>query len=497
MFVDQFSPDAEGSNISQIQEIRKMDKSDGTIHYYVKWKGVRTPTWEPESMVLHYGGEQHIKRFIDKPSTRARANHIMLAAVIKRLELEKEVYDELEQEARKAVQEFLLKKKDVKHDKETLLQAYMKEFEAVLTKRMDEVVGHERERVLNTHRVVRLRMNYEPKRDARCKFRCIVMGHTEPREWSEGGTDSPVASTESVRILVFSGNQDQEEVLAACDIDTAFLQGMEYGPGDKPRYVAIKMYKGAPLRVYKLRGSLYGQREASMRWYKTLAPFLVKELGYTQGDNDLCSFIHEKTRHRVVIHVDDLLTRGTLEHSQQFFKLLQRRFNIKPPRYLSHEEPIDFCGIRIRSREQNGNVWYSMDQEEEITKFLEETQELQGIVPVATPMPNKQAITVDSAKLNQEKHKRYRSLVGSMQYFATQTRYDIAHPLARLAQYCEQPTEAAYQGLLRVAAYLKGTADRVLEAPLVHMEECTWDMYVDSDWAGDRALGTLSHTGMV
>ena len=83
------------------------------------------------------------------------------------------------------------------------------------------------------------------------------MGHTEPREWSEGGTDSPVASTESVRILVFSGNQDQEEVLAACDIDTAFLQGMEYGPGDKPRYVAIKMYKGAPLRVYKLRGSLY------------------------------------------------------------------------------------------------------------------------------------------------------------------------------------------------------------------------------------------------
>ncbi len=49
----------------------------------------------------------------NQAQVRARANHIMLAAVIKRLELEKEVYDELEQEARKAVQEFLLKKKDV------------------------------------------------------------------------------------------------------------------------------------------------------------------------------------------------------------------------------------------------------------------------------------------------------------------------------------------------------------------------------------------------
>ena len=144
------------------------------------------------------------------------------------------------------------------------------------------------------------------------------MGHTEPREWSEGGTDSPVASAESVRLLVFSGAQTidvTDEVLAACDIDTAFLQGNEYGPDDRPRYVAIRMYKGAPLRVFKLRGSLYGQREASMRWYKTLAPYL-EELGYKQGENDLCSFFHPVTKHRVVIHVDDLLTRGTLDEQR-------------------------------------------------------------------------------------------------------------------------------------------------------------------------------------
>lgn len=191
LFVDQFSSGACGSNISQIQEIRKMDTSDGVVHYYVKWKGVRTPTWEPETLVKHYGGEKHIKKFLDKPSTKAKLNHIILASVIKRLELEKEQFDALEQQAKWAVEEFM-KKRKVKHSKETLVEAYVKEFEAVLTKRMDEITGDERERVLNTHKVVRLRMNYEPKRDDRCKFRCIVMGHTEPREWRWYGLASCV-----------------------------------------------------------------------------------------------------------------------------------------------------------------------------------------------------------------------------------------------------------------------------------------------------------------
>ena len=53
------------------------------------------------------------------------------------------------------------------------------------TKRMESIIGAERERVLKKERVVYLRMNLELKRDGRAKFRCIVMGHTEPREWSE------------------------------------------------------------------------------------------------------------------------------------------------------------------------------------------------------------------------------------------------------------------------------------------------------------------------
>ena len=174
---------------------------------------------------------------------------------------------------------------------------------------------------------------------------------------------------------------------------------------------------------------------------------------------------------------------------------LRERFDIKEPKYLSQETPLDFCGIRIQEHLHNNQRWYSMDQEEEMIKFLEEHQEFQGMTTVGAPMPDKHMLTLESPTLNQEKHKKYRSIVGSLQYFATQTRYDIAHALSRLGQYNAAPTEAAWKCLMKVIAYLKGTTTKCLKAPVT--SKCQWDMYVDSDWAGDREMTTRSHTGMV
>ena len=143
-----------------------------------------------------------------------------------------------------------------------------------------------------------------------------------------------------------------------------------------------------------------------MRWYQTLAPF-VESLGYKQGKNDLCSFHHPQTKHRLVIHVDDLLTRGTREAQENFFTQLRERFDIKEPKYLSQETPLDFCGIRIQEHLHNNQRWYSMDQEEEMIKFLEEHQEFQGMTTVGAPMPDKHMLTLESPTLNQEKHKKY------------------------------------------------------------------------------------------
>ena len=129
----------------------------------------------------------------------------------------------------------LMEKHDLAGSVAENLAAYKKEMKGALLSRAEEIFGAERENVLKNHRVIRMRMNPEHKApsekhpEGMAKFRCLVMGHTEPKEWSEGGTDSPVASAESARLLVFSGEQCEEnehEVIGAVDIDTAFLQGI-------------------------------------------------------------------------------------------------------------------------------------------------------------------------------------------------------------------------------------------------------------------------------
>ena len=53
---------------------------------------------------------------------------------------------------------------------------------------------------------------------------------------------------------------DEEEALATCDAVTAFRQSRRFGPDEKPKYVGYKAHSRAPLRVFKLLGSLYLHR---------------------------------------------------------------------------------------------------------------------------------------------------------------------------------------------------------------------------------------------
>ena len=159
-------------------------------------------------------------------------------------------------------------------------------------RRLVELHGAERERVLREERAPRLRMNPEPKPD-RLKMRLLVMGHTERKSWTEGKSlDAPTPMASSIKLLiamqdeVYECGSDEPEELATGDVRTAFLKGDEYGEGEPPRYVAYKAHRNARVRVFRLRGSLYGQRDAPIRWHETLRGWLVDTQGFVQSCND-------------------------------------------------------------------------------------------------------------------------------------------------------------------------------------------------------------------
>ena len=138
----------------------------------------------------------------------------------------------------------------------------------------------------------------------------VVRGDMEPLSWVTGPTDSPVASGEAVRTLLFSGEISGEpETIATCDARNAFRQTQPFGPDDPVRYVAYKAHKHAKLRVFRMLSSQYGCTDASMRWYNTLVPYLTEQ-GFVRGENDKCVFVHPESKIRVAIHVDYYLVRG-------------------------------------------------------------------------------------------------------------------------------------------------------------------------------------------
>ena len=153
---------------------------------------------------------------------------------------------------------------------------------ADLGRRCREVLGDEYARVLKHCKIVKLRMNPEPKKNGRRKMRVLLKGYMEPQDWT-GKSDSPTAMASSIKMLISMGVDSDDtdivdlddDVISAGDVETTFLVCDEYGPGEIPRWIGYKPYPGAKLRMFQLKEPLYGQQDASYRWWESISEWLM------------------------------------------------------------------------------------------------------------------------------------------------------------------------------------------------------------------------------
>ena len=136
-----------------------------------------------------------------------------------------------------------------------------------------------------------------------------------------------------------------------------------------------------------------------------------------------------------------------------------------------------------------------MSQGDDVRRFIQD----KGLIitsEVCSPMPDRDHIFKDETLLDEEEKAYFKSLIGSMSWFGISLRYDICHSVARLQQYGDRPTKGALSAATRVAAYLSSTADFKIGGPVSYGKTVV-SYYSDSDHAGDRGLGTKSHTGVM
>ena len=89
---------------------------------------------------------------------------------------------------------------------------------------------------------------------------------------------------------------------------------------------------------------------------------------------------------------------------------------------------------------------------------------------------------------------KYQSIIGVLNYYAWNLRYDLAFATSRLSQFNNKATVGTMQGLYRILSYLKATSD-FKTTGIFGPKHDDLKYYSDSDHAGDLPITTCSHSG--
>jgi hypothetical protein len=309
------------------------------------------------------------------------------------------------------------------------------------------------------------------------------------------------------------------------DISTAFLHG------DLKEKVYLEqppVLNDGTDRVWLLKKSLYGLKQAGRQWHIKLSEAL-KKLGFKRAGYDpalFCGSSDSGEPRFIFLWVDDLIivapTKACDMIAEQILSTFKgkdlgeakwvlgvsvRRCKKTLTLEMSQERMIETCCERFAHKQKQRKVWIPLDVNQEVCpdphckardkcdKQLGETSDKESIDRL---IAKKNAFDTDAAPLSKAEQSEYMSIVGTIQYIAVVTRPDIAYAASTLARYMSCPTNHLMNCARRLLQYLNTTKDMVLRYDCSKCSEKQYDIigYSDADFAGCSQT-SRSTSGMV
>lgn len=334
---------------------------------------------------------------------------------------------------------------------------------------------------------------YKVKRDGtgmiqKFKARLVIGGNHQVEGVDYTATYAPTARLGHVRLaLAIAAKYNLE--LHQMDVCTAFL-GVDldeeiYMHPPQGYYRLIDLVdkslvtdskKDSRVLVMRLRKSLYGLKQSSNVWYGAFKSYITS-IGFEPSRVDGGVFVRRdegEVTAVIVLFVDDLLILG--QDIADIKDNLAGRFRM-------HDlgDATFYLGMSIERNRDNRTV--EIHQHAFLDALLNKYG-MQDAKAVSTPMSLKlHKRTSDEEPCDKQ---LYQSMVGSLMYLMTASRPDLAFSVGVLSRFCSDPSKEHMVALKRVFRYLKGTRCWKLRLGGEGPDESRLDIYVDSDYAGDK-----------
>lgn len=329
-------------------------------------------------------------------------------------------------------------------------------------------------RVLTGRWVYKLKYN-ENGKPARYKARWVVKGFLQKHGIDYDQTFASVAKSMSYKTIIALATSHDWDI-DQMDIITAFLHG------DVEQDIFVEQPFGFDKndKVCHLRKALYGLKQSPRLWQNKLKSTLLSG-GFAPLVTDESIYLNKTTKVIIITYVDDILitgpTRANIDSTKGF---LAKYFNVTDMGAVSF-----FLGIRITRDRKLCTT--NLTQDTYALKILD-TFRMQDCKQVKRPLPDGVLnVLVQNTEIATAKDTNlYQSIVGSLQYLATQTRPDLSFTVGKLARFATNPSPCHIKCALHALRYLKGTTTLGIQYHNSY-EDIGFDFhgYSDSDYAGD------------
>jgi hypothetical protein len=340
----------------------------------------------------------------------------------------------------------------------------------------------------------------------RHKARLVVLGCQQTKDVNFTETFAPVAKVKSIKLLLSLAAQHNLEI-HQLDYDTAFLNAQL----DEEVYIHIPQgfdQSSKDTLCFQLLKSLYGLRQASRQWHKTLHSTLIK-LGYQPINTDPCIYIKyvESCPLPIILclYVDDTLVAFNNMLLSVWLHDKAEISKLYPIKDIG--QVVWILGMEVVRNRDAGTI--TLSQAVYIENLLNQySMSIGNVKTCSNPGMNIELtdpqLYETSLICDTTKHAMYRSLVGALLYAANTTRIDIAQAVCLLSRFVSKPTEQHLTAAKHILRYLAGTINYSLMFKKQNDTNTdTLTGYSDSDWGGcltsrkSTAGGIIMHNGNV